>query len=79
MKKYIYISLVAILSIFTIQSLYINSLYSGYLIEKSNKIDDNIYQSVDLEHYIRCYTKDKKPAFKRIIITIDEMPQKMLI
>ena len=77
MKKYIYISLVAILSIFAIQSLYINSLYSGYLIEKRNNIDDNIYQSVDLEHYVRYFRIDRKPEFKRIITYIDDMPQKI--
>ena len=62
MRKYYYITTIAVISICLLQAFYVKSLYNHYVDENTEKIDNVIQISIDKERHIRSvYTDGKVP------------------
>lgn len=77
MKKYYIWTTLAIISIFVLQSMYINSIYNYFILKEHKTIEKCISQSIDIEFFTRIVLPKKgKVEFKRRITALDDMSQK---
>lgn len=62
MKRYYYITVVAVVAIASLQLFYVTSLYNRYIDENIIRIDNGVRVSIDKEQHLRSIYKDgKKP------------------
>lgn len=79
MKRYYYITIVAVASICLLQAFYVISLYNHYVDEETDKIDNIVRISIDKEHHIRSvYAEGKEPKTQQYLSvrTMDDMTPK---
>lgn len=81
MKKYYYITVIAVAAIVSLQVFYVMSLYNRYVDENITKIDDAVRLSIDKERHLRSvYLDGRKPRKQQYISikTMDDMsPQEI--
>lgn len=81
MKKYYYITVIAVAAIVSLQVFYVVSLYNRYVDENITKIDDAVRVSIDKEFHLRfVYLDGRKPRKQQYISikTMDDMsPQEI--
>lgn len=76
MKKYYYITVIAVVAIVSLQVFYVMSLYNHYVVENIIKIDNAVRVSVDKEQHLRSvYLEGRKPQKQQYlsIKTMDDM------
>lgn len=76
MKRYYYITIVAVASICLLQAFYVISLYNHYVDEETDTIDNIVRISIDKERYIRSvYAEGKEPKTQQYLSvrTMDDM------
>lgn len=81
MKKYYYITVIAVAAIVSLQVFYVMSLYNRYVEENITKINNAVRISIDKEHHLRSvYLDGRKPRKQQYlsIKTMDDMsPQEI--
>ena len=75
-RHYTFFSL-AVISIFTLQTFYLRSIYENYIALEKRYIDECIDQSIDLEYHYRTIHNKKKIVYNRVYMPINDMSPKM--
>lgn len=73
MKKYYYITVIAVAAIVLLQVFYVMSLYNRYVDENIIKIDDAVRVSIDKERHLRSVYLDGMKPLKQQYISIKTM------
>lgn len=73
MKKYYYITVIAVAAIVSLQVFYVMSLYNRYVDENITKIDDAVRLSIDKERHLRSVYLDGRKPLKQQYISIKPM------
>lgn len=73
MKKYYYITVIAVAAIVLLQVFYVMSLYNRYVDENIIKIDDAVRLSIDKEFHLRSVSLDGRKPLKQQYISIKPM------
>lgn len=73
MKKYYYITVIAVAAIVLLQVFYVMSLYNRYVDENITRIDDAVRLSIDKERYLRSVYLDGRKPLKQQYISIKSM------
>lgn len=73
MRKYYYITTIAVISICLLQAFYVKSLYKHYTDENTEKINNIIQISIDKERHIRSVYDDGKVPMKGQYFSIKSM------
>lgn len=81
MKRYYYITIVAVVAIASLQLFYVTSLYNRYIDENIIRIDNGVRVSIDKEQHLRSICKDRKIPKQQQYLSIrvmdDVSPQKI--
>lgn len=81
MKRYYYITIVAVVAIASLQLFYVTSLYNRYIDENIIRIDNGVRVSIDKEQHLRSICKDgkipKQQQYLSIRVMDDVSPQKI--
>lgn len=81
MKKYYYLTVIAVVAIVSLQMFYVMSLYNRYVDGNITKIDNAVRVSIDKEQHLRSVLIDNKKPQKQqymVIRTMDKMsPQEI--
>lgn len=73
MKKYYYITVIAVAAIVSLQVFYVMSLYNHYVDENIIKIDNAVRVSIDKERYLRSVYLDGRKPRKQQYLSIKAM------
>lgn len=73
MKKYYYVTILAVCAVILLQTIYIRSLYSHYIDENITVIEHALSISIDKEQHLRTLLSDRKKPQKHQYMSIKRM------